>query len=41
MTRFVQVHLNFLSAIIALLKSGRNVQGLMERTTLLLECADE
>jgi hypothetical protein len=41
MTRFVQVRLNFLCAIIALLQSGRNVHGLMERTTLMLECADE
>jgi hypothetical protein len=41
MTRFVEVLLNFLCAIIALLTFGRNVHGLMERTPLMLEGADE
>jgi hypothetical protein len=38
---FVQVLLNGLSVIIARLTSGWNVHGLLERTPLMLECADE
>jgi hypothetical protein len=38
---FVQVLLNCLSVIIALLTSGWNIPGLRERTPLMLEGADE